>query len=100
MSFAGEAHKYLEWKANVVACLRVSVDRKASMWGERKGPNQKGAQKRFEEELGEHAWNVELAGCCFEVRCRVANGESDGNVQEASRMLMNHHEGMCATSRS
>lgn len=34
VSFAGEAHKSVEWKAKLLECGRVCVEMKAKEWGE------------------------------------------------------------------
>lgn len=102
MTFGGEAHKYVEWKAKLLAHLRVNVGERIGIWAKR-GQTQKeevtddSAELEYgyeEEQVNEFSpiRHSGLTMCLVSSPCRMLPSAPEGGGLEAFSLLVNRYE--------
>ena len=101
ITFKGEESKYAEWKAKLLAYIRVSIPHAADwvLWASQEATNT--IEEDVDRKIGESAQTLKdfavklysiLMSCTEDDAFRICHSVKDGNGLEAMRLLMKRYE--------
>lgn len=109
VTFGGEAHEDLKWKAKLPACLREDVHRQCDEYVRRaQAQREEVTADAVELEFGEESAEVlefssrlktELTGCCVKDAFCTVESDDGGNGLETLRKLMDRNEPRTALAK-